>query len=535
VSASQRDLSRALMVAALFLPMCLEAQESTPPSPFDLSSPLRPLGDLVHELPAPPRFPSILADPRPRPGLHWTGGNPAGLAFELTRARQEIRLGLADVHGDYRRPLDPGRSGSLGFDASAWEPLDDVAGLVGRIAASRSSLDEIFANTALAYTSSPHVLLDTSGVALGQSAARIEGAGGWRLGGWGAGLALGYETMDTRTEDATVARAIRLTRPAVSAGLARDVGPARVGVHVRWQGLSQTATLTPRRGVGLLRVYLVEGLAAPRMTETDIGFFNRDTHRDARAVGVSAAGVQGSVAWAAFAESATLREEQSTRMENEPPLDSWDTSGGVAGVAASSNVRGDQLQLFLQARYQWLAGEGRRADLPEEDLLFQADESRLSTVADIRYFPAPGWTTALRLSVDRTRRDRQDHLVRLDFGLTTWTAGGAIEVARELGGGLALAGAASAARYTPVGGVPDPDVSPPALRRYVSPALILEATPADALGASLTARWRPGDRGDFWLRGRYETASPRDASPRPPLAPEGSRSGWAVELGVMRR
>ncbi len=510
----------------------LAAQGATPPAALDPWSPLVPVGDLVHELPGLHHFPALLTEPAPRSGLHWTVGNPAGLAFELTAPRQEFRMGRTRSEGDYRRPLDPARVDGLGFGGNAWQPLDGTGGLVGRIAVARNAMDDAFANTAFPYTSSPHTVMDTSGTALGQSVARIEGAGGWRIGRWGLGLSAGYETLDTRTRAAPIARHFRYTRPAATAGVARDLGATRIGLHARWQGGSQTTQLAPRQGIGTVRAYRIRAFDAPRMIELDQGFFTQVARRRATAVGVSAAGAAGPLAWTAYAETAALRENQAISMENDPPLDTWVARGGAGGLALAMTLAEGRLELFGDARFQWLSGEAGRADLDDIAAVYEAAETRALTRAELRYLPGAGWTAAVRLTAERTARDRQDHVVRLAFDHVGWSAGAAVEVARDLTDRLALAGAVGGARFTPMGSLPNPEAAGPALRRYVSPELMLAGTPSTALGASLTGLWRRRAGGGIWIRGRYDTSSPEMAGSRLPLAPEGDRSGWGLELGM---
>lgn len=536
VRARRHSTAPIALAAALLLGTAPAAAQVDGGSPWrEAWSPLLPLADLVHALPAAPRSPGLLSAPAPRSGMHWTAGNPAGLAWEIDVPRQEFLARHARTEGEYRRPLDPASVSTTEIGGLAWEPLDGAGALLGRLSAARLALGEgSLANTALPYTSSPHVVMDTSGAALRQTVARLEGAGGWRLGGWGAGLALGYETLDTRTEGAAVARAFRFTRPALSAGLARELGPLRLGLHGRWQGGSQTTQLAPRRGLSILRVYPIEGYTDPRALEFDQGFYHRITQRRASAVGASLAGQTGPARWALFAERAALREEQTSQLANEPPLDVWEAAGGSAGLGLELAL-GGPLWLALDARYQWLGGEAIRAALPQEGILYDADESRAAATAELRYLPAPAWQTAARLSLERGEHRRDDHVSRLNSELAGWTYGGTLEVARELGGGLAVAAAAGASRYVPFGSLPDPRFAGLSFRSHVAPALMQAGMPASAVAGSLTLRWQRPAAESVWLHVGYAATSADFTSYRLQLAPEGERSGWEVALGVLLR
>jgi hypothetical protein len=497
-------------------------------------SPIAPVGDLVHEVPSTVRFPRLLTAPSPRSGLHWTVGNPAGLAWELDRARQDFTVRQAATDGEYRRPLDPANASLREAGGLAWEPLEGSGALVGRIGVVQRRLGEgTLANTAFPYSSSPHVVMDTSGAALRQSVARLEGAGGWRMGGWGVGLALGYETLATRSDGAAVARSFRFTRPAVTGGVARALGPVAIGVHGRWQGGSQTTQLAPRSGLGILRVYPIEGLTEPRNIDLDQGFYHRRNQRSATAIGGGATGTMGGMRWALFGERIGFREEQTSEQANEPELDVWDASGTRVGGAFDTAL-GEAMSVALDLRYTRLSGEAVRAEFAEEGILYDAAESRFVGSADIRFTPGRGWSTAARIALDRTERVRNDAVARLETELVGWTYGTAVEIARELPGAFALSGGAALTRYVPIGNLPDPGFAGPAFQTHVAPAYMLEGTAATATAASLTLAWQPASALGTWVRGEFGATSPPDFVSLPSV-PSGERNHWEVTVGVRLR
>src|SRR5690606_15099051 len=156
--------------------------------------------DLPRTLPQAPLLPAMLTSPAPRVGLHWSAGNPAGLPFDGDEEWAGFEARYGSESGAYHRPLEAGKAatGSLFGGGSRRTGAGAVSGglTVGRT----GYTDGSYGNLVTPYASSPHTSADTAGADIRELRARLEGAGGWRIGAWSLGLALAYETTDGRTE-----------------------------------------------------------------------------------------------------------------------------------------------------------------------------------------------------------------------------------------------------------------------------------------------------------------------------------------------
>jgi hypothetical protein len=493
-------------------------------------SPLLPPLDLPPALPAAPRAPSLLTAPPLRLGLHWTAGNPAGLAWETEDERQEFLFASAGESGEYRRMADPGTRARTASFAGGWQRLPGGTVLAGGITAGRDLLrGGADAGATRPHTSSPHLLVDTSGTSLRQMEVRMDGAAGWEGGGWAVGAALGYEAADTRTEGGGVFRSFRHSLPAASLGGARRLGPVRLGVHARWQGGSEFVSLAP--GQEVLRVYRLAGYADPRAVEHTTCCESRTIRSRSQALGGSVAGRLGGAEWVVFGESAALRETQAALLQNDPPTNDWSAEGGTAGAAAAFGALGGRLEVLLDGRYRWLLGESTRHEFAEEGVLYEADESLLRLRGEGRYALAAGWRAGATAFLDRGAARREEFESAVLSDLAVWSYGGAAELAAPVTGAWSAAGSLGVARYVPIGGVPDPVGRNEAFRKYIARDYMVDATPAFAWGAAGTLAWTPG-HSSVWLRGEYGSAAPTPTGGVIAETPQGHRASWNVRLGI---
>jgi hypothetical protein len=498
-------------------------------------SPLAPMGDLVRWTAPTPVFPLVTVAPAPRVGLAWTAGNPAALTRDAADGHTEFRTATREERGGYRRPLDPGQTSSFLGSATGWRPVGDAGGVSGGVTIERAALaGGAYAALDEPHGMTPHSLADSSGTDLGRTLARLEGAGGWRLGGWGLGLGLGYQSWDTRTGVSQVPRFRYGSRAGASVGVTRDLasGRATVGAHARWRSEVHRLTLFTR--LAETTVFRFEGYGEP--TRAHIGHravpgYSRRIHREGMAAALSAevrvAGVRG----VAFGEASSLDERQFERLNvNDPPTDDWNTRGRAAGIAAEAGSPEGGPQIVAMLRWSSVSGEAMRAGLEEEGVLFEADESVLDGALHLRFEPGAGWKTGAHLSIVREDRTRIDRLARVRSSVQAWRPALAVEAARNLNDRFTLGAGAGLAWYTPSGGIPDPSHRGERYRAWIGPELAYLATPSRTLAGVGSLRWlRPGGQA-LSLEARYDQAAARDHSPILPLTPSGSRSAWNLVL-----
>jgi hypothetical protein len=497
-------------------------------------SPLATLGNLPRELPGrTATFSELLILPAPRVGVFWTAGNPAGLPFEVGESRAQFGFGLLDASGECRRPLDAGEVSRRRFSGFGWGELGERGGVIGRVVVERTNLNEgAFANVLQPYVSNPFIVVDTLGHELGRTATALEGAGGWRIGRLGLGLALGYEAAETRTIASPVPRLNRSSGPGVDGGVAYEIrgdGRLRVGLQGRWRRTVEYIQLY--RVVEQPRVYQLEGYAEPEPLDPGMAYVRR-LERAAWALDLSVAGRVLGGTMALFARTEDMKESQFSRTDmNDPPSDRWNADGWTAGGAFQRTVYGDRLLLTATARYSRLSGETHRWDL--EDVTFVSDENRFDASLEVRILAWPGWQAASRLSLVREDRNRRDLLGQVRSEIRSWEPGGSVEVVRWLGNRFALSAGALLAGYSPSGGIPLRSAMGPVFQKYVAPELALHVTGARVTKLRLGGRWQATAGLAFWAQGEYASLTPKKGPVSIPAAPSGNRSGWTLDIGAL--
>lgn len=494
-------------------------------------SPLATLADLPRELPDQAvTFPDLLTFPAPRVGLFWTAGNPGALPFEVADSRVRFRAGLLSASGDYRRPLDPGSLSRHRASALGWRPVGAGA-VVGRVIVDRSNLKEqAFAEVPQPYGSNPYIVLDTIGDELRRTATLAEGAGGWRLGRLGLGLALGWEGGETRTPTSPVPRLNRSAGPAFGGGIAYELagdGWLRLGASGRWRRTVQYIqiylTAAPTR------IYQLEGYADPVPFDIQT-IYTRRLERDAWEVGLSLAGRAFGGEWALFGRIEDTYEGQHNMQSNDPPKDSWKAEGWTAGGAFQRSLYRDRWLVTASARYTELDGKARRHDLGA--VTFTADEKRLAADVELRLSGLRGWEAAGRLSLVRDDRIRRDLLGRTRSEIRSWEPGVAVEVVRTLGERFALSAGGALAGYSPSGGVPLATAMGPVYQEFVAPELAVHATGGQLIKGRLAGRWQATGGAAFWVQASYASLTPKQGAIIIPRQPDGKRSGWTLDVGA---
>jgi len=218
----------------------------------------------------------LLLLPVPKIGLFWTGGNPGALRWDIDDQRNDILAVRAGQDGDYRRPLDPAAATVTRISGMGWQPLGSRGAAIGRVLFDRTIRDPSSASDVNdSYSSSPFVVTDTSAAALRTSRARLEGAGGWRLGDWGLGVALGYDARTTTTVSSPFVRRNRAVSPAATVGVVRSFrsGRFQAGVRGSWRGGEETIKLIEVAREGI--VFQLEGYREVPAQSIIGGYFRR--------------------------------------------------------------------------------------------------------------------------------------------------------------------------------------------------------------------------------------------------------------------
>jgi hypothetical protein len=496
-------------------------------------SPLSRVGDLERRTPGPEGFPNLLIYPAPRVGLLWTMGHTGALPFELEDRRSEFQATLANVSGDYRRPLDPAQARAIGLAGFGWRPLGE-GGVVGRADLTLQSLDpSSYAHVIAPYGSSPLAATDTSAPAIEGPTARLEGAGGWRFGGWGVGLAAGYEAANIRTDAVRLARIGRASNWGVSGGLVRRLGDhLRLGLYGRWQGWAEQLYIISQGDPGL--VHQLKGYAEPEpiIVYGNTGPYSRRIEHEAWSAGLGAAGDLFGVTWALFAAATRRTETETSELRvNDPPKDGWQASGPIIGGALQATLWG-RLLATLDARWIGLEGSATRMDL--EGDIFRANESALVVTSDFRITPtASRWGGALGLSFRRESRDRRDAVAEFGTDIEGWVHAATLEVAHWFSERFLASAGYAGAFYSRTARIPDPSDLGPAYQSLVAPELAYYATESLSHQAALTFRWNPQGRTSLWVQGRYGALKPLESQVPLQYAPEGDRQSWSLGLGVV--
>ena len=498
-------------------------------------SPLTRIADLPRALPG--LTAGVGADwpDAPRTGEFWTAGNVGAMGLEVRDHRTRFRLGLHDVSGAYRRPLDPAGVGQATLSASGWTSLGRGVAAAGNVVVDGTSFkDSLFADVLLPYGSNPLIVADTLGDPMRRRAVRLEGAIGIHSGRLGAGLALGWEGQSNRSVASPVPRLNRTAGPGLAAGLSYDCGPLRLGVLGRW--LHAIEYVNVRTVAQSARVFQINGYAEPVPLDFYPGQYERRFERDGHAAGASGAFQALGTRWTLYGLRERITEDRFFPSQStELPRDTWNADGWVTGGAGQRAfiVAKTQLLVTLESKYRTLAGEALEADVG--DIVVLVDDSRLDISLDVRARLAGGWHAGGRAEFRRSAHDRLDRLVVAGSEVRANEGGVSVEIGRMLGERWGIATAAGIASYGPAGLLPDPRIMGPQYKRYLGPGLALELSRAIAASGAVSARWIANETTAIWMRTSVGALRPRQGDVRIPLTPEGSRRSWSLSVGVDRR
>jgi hypothetical protein len=510
-----------LLLLALAVPFGLAAQVRPSGAPLD------PIANFPIPVVTPPLLPRLF-EPAVPVGFFHTLGIAAGLADDITLSRGSVRTRLSHDGGEFRRPFDPDGVSQRGAEAGGWRRLSDRGAVWGRAAVE----DAIFGNAGFAtfmdpYGSSPLVIADTTAPRVRRARALMEGAMGWRVGGFRLGLAGGLDVREDATRDARFIRSVRHAVPAVQVSLGHRL-PAGLTLvlHGRWTGGSESATFRPEPGAS--RAYQFDGFDEPfpRDIVPPNTYFRRN-QRDAYAAGLGVTGGLLGGRWVLGWARTYRSDEHFTLLIDSPPVDTWKADGWMARAAYQRQVRGVLSTLTLHA--DRLTGDVTRADI--EGVITRVHETRMGALLELRWAsPAPRWEVGGTVGLDRTRRQVSDFLVRVDSDLDVWHPGGGLAVARTLSsttvalaGGVAWSGAYAT--------LPNPPGMGPIYRQYIAPALSRDATRTSTVAASLSGRHRVTELLAFQGSATWNQTKVRGAPA--PVGPRGRYEQWEIEVAVV--
>jgi hypothetical protein len=491
-------------------------------------SPLSPQGDLPRHLPSASPATPLLLLPEPRVGLFWSAGNPAGLAWDVTDSRGDASATRALQDGALKRPLDPASSSLTQFNGMGWQPLPARGAGIGRVTFSRDVRDpSSMSDVNEPYPSSPFVITDTTSSALRRTRARLEGAGGWRVGNWGFGVAAGHEARNTTTVAAPLARRNRSVNSAATIGVSRSLAHGRVKVGARAQlaGGQETVALTEFAKEGA--VAQLEGYQEVPVFGFQVVYGRRVT-TEKRSLGLNAAGNLSRGKWVLFADGTHYRERPTSQQQDNPATDLWATTGGSGGAAIQFPLDGERALFTATGKFTKLSGDAEQVSPLRSG--FHADERSFDGTTELRMRPNRNWTGVLSVSLLAEHRERNDSIAKAKTSVDGLTPGVQVEVGRFLLQRLMISGGYAIAVYTASGTIPSLSTRGPVYRQLIAPELDIETTGSRAQSFSLVARYDAGHGSAVWIAGRGERLSSN--APAGTLVPLGQRTGKTVWVGV---
>jgi hypothetical protein len=491
-------------------------------------SPLYRQGDFPRHLPsASVATPSLLL-PVAKVGLFWDTRNPAALPWEVDDQRSDIAVAHASQEGPYRRPLDPAASSVTQFYGMGWQRVPTQGAVVGRATFDRNVQDPgSVSDVNEPYGSTPFVMTDTSTSALRQTRARLEGAGGWGVGQWGFGVALGYDTRNTATVASPFARRNRAVSSAGTVGIVRGFkdGKLKVGVRGTWSGGKETVNLFEFAQEGFL--YLLEGYREVPGQDF-IVTFQRQMTEETRSVGASVGGKTGTVKWVVFGDAAHFRQRLTSLQQDNPATDLWATTGGSGGLAFQFPLLRKRATLTFNGRVASLTGHAEQVLPPRTG--FDAHERVLDLHTEFRLAPTNDWTAAVNGSLLAEHRERNDSIAKASTIVDGITPAIAVEIGRVIVQRLMIIGGYAIAGYTASGTIPSASSRGALYKRVFAPELEMATSDSRSQAASFAVRWQPHNANAVWIAGRYERLDSQAQTAT--FAPIGGRNAKSIWLGV---
>lgn len=487
------------------------------------------IADVPRSGPRAPEPRAALGLPAPAAGLWWSGGNPGALPFDLNGAETVFEARRTAVNGLYRFPVEPDETSTVGVRGTSWQPVGRSGGAVAAVLVDRTSSGvRPYAATLVPVRSDPFVVTDTTTPEAARLRVRLEGAMGWRVGALGIGASVGLENDDHRSLNSGFQQIGRTATPAVRVGATYRLGNIlHAGVHARWIREAQTLLMSPRPDDGM--IFQLAGYSEPDtvVLAGGFGFFQR-AERNARAHGLSAAGVLVGTRWWLQVERTSRRNRYFYQVIFDPPSDRWIADGWTVSGTLDRPI-GRRLSVSLEARRETVRGDATVADL--EGALFRANESALKLAASVRYAPAESPVSVeIGYSLWRTHRVRYDFLAEVGQDLVTWAPGGWIAAGYRWNRSQVQV-VASTAFYSSVGSIPDASQMGPVYQRLIAPEMAVATSRARPVYGSLALGHRLSGGTLLSLEGTMHSVSAPDPGGSA-FAPGGRRTAWSVATRV---
>ena len=499
------------------------------PAWMDQWSPLGIQGSLPRTLTGASSAVPLLMLPPPKIGLFWTGGNPGALSWDVDDDRTDVIVARAVQDGEYRRPLDPVAASVTQVNGLGWRPLGSRGAVVGSVLFDRSLRDPASAsNMNDPYATSPFVVTDTSTAKLRQSRARLEGAGGWRIGEFGVGVALGYEARTTASLASRLLRRNRAVAPAATVGVVRRFAGGRIAAGLRgsWQSATETINMVEVTQEG--GVYQLEGYRDVPLQDIVGGYYRRMS-RNVESLGATVGGVLGPARWAVNVDGLRQHERLTGEQEDDPLTESWKTNGTTAAAAVQFPPARDRVMITLQARLAALSGHSAQVFPTRSGL--RTNEQVLEGSAQMRLLPsAEGWMAVIEAGLVGEHRVREDSIAQVRTIVDAITSRVGVEVGRQVSEQLIVSAGYGFARYGGNGTLPSPTTRSGLYQRVFAPELDIATSVARAHSVVAALRWQLQSASAVWAAGRIESLAPQSNHL---FATTGTRAARTLLLGVM--
>ncbi len=506
-----------------------DAPERELPAWMTRWSPLAETGAITRALPTAGIVTPMTILPAPRVGLLWSAGNPAGLAWDIGDPRLDFAATRGNESGALRRPLDGSGISETRVRGSGWRSLGSRGRGIGGARFGQTLFDPgTTSNVNAPYATPQFVVMDSSSSATERTQVQLDGAGGWSLGDWGLGVALGYDTRSTQTVNAGFVRSNRAVLPTGSLGIARRISESlSIGVHSTWHAGNETINLSAVGAAG--QVFVWRGYqSVPGATVFDQPFYRRIS-RDAVQHNASLAGAVANVQWTATAGSVRREDRFTAQRANNPTSDLWNSDGYNAGVSLLRPFQDDRLLLAIDGRFARLNGQATFFNDSVHGLT--TEEQQVALNSELRWRSAvDGWIAVAQADVVLADRRVDDAVAARRSQTQGLTNRLALDVERAMGRGWSIAGGAAYTRYSGTGTIPDPAFMGAFYQRVFAPELDIATSPSSATAFSLGARWRARDGSLFWAQARSESLSLRQ---RLDYVPDGARRGSSILVGVV--
>ncbi len=476
--------------------------------------------------------------PRWEVGAFGAGRNPAALADEVGQTHAGFSFGREARQGEYTSPLDPESGEVTRASAAGWIPLDGLGGLAGSASYAEGTAGaggrRIQLDPGLG---SPWVVADSSLSGHRSTRARLDAAGGWRLGRLGVGVSAGYQTVEAISVPSGTPRRSRVAIPAAGVGgeWRFGEGALKLGAFGRWSASQVTTQVVGAPTPGL--VTRLNGYATPTLTTLAPGMgiaYYRRSEGESLAGGVTVAGRWRVWSLTAWSEVGGTTEWSWSRQTADPPRDHWNTRGWEVGGEARGVAAGGEV--LARVRGASFHGRARLADA--DSLVYLATEAVMSARLEGRWPLSSndrGWLI-LALTAELADRDRGDTIPNtLRTEVETLVTGAEVEASFQFRDHVRLLGGYGIAKSYARGRLPLAHSLPVRARPILGPEVAMAGTPWLQHLPWLGLQWdfRPGTTA--LATGAFHSMQPPAGTPRLQDTPGGSRSGWSIELGFIVR